>query len=244
MTPDETVDLLKKWLSEERLSAKAQNDPRAHAHFLVRYPSGKQGHMFAIVVPKGGFGRRVQHDAVDEGQQKEMKDHMDDEDSDWSEWIHESRLHLIRTGVDWVIHMGHAGEKKPGPLQAFNVSLPIWFDGLSKHEFMNSLRRLWLAKLALIHEIKYPTAQALGSRVRWTTGQNPSPPMTDNPCRTKLARQPRLSLTRRCRLAQVLTLRMGLKFVFSPLMKRDLRRSIFVGAIPRKMTVRGAVKYD
>ena len=32
----------------------------------------------------------------------------------WSEWIHESRLHLIRTGVDWVIHMGHEGEKKPG----------------------------------------------------------------------------------------------------------------------------------
>ena len=53
MTPDETVDLLKKWLTEERLSAKAQKDPRAHAHFLVRYPSGKQGHMFAIVVPKG-----------------------------------------------------------------------------------------------------------------------------------------------------------------------------------------------
>ena len=33
MTPEETVDLLKKWLTEERLSAKAQKDPRAHAHF-------------------------------------------------------------------------------------------------------------------------------------------------------------------------------------------------------------------
>ena len=163
MTPDETVDLLKKWLSEERLSAKAQNDPRAHARFLVRYPSGKQGHMFAIVVPKGQDLVAVSSMArVDEGQQKEMKDHMDDEDSDWSEWIHESRLHLIRTGVDWVIHMGHAGEKKPGPLQAFNVSLPIWFDGLSKHEFMNSLRRLWLAKLALIHEIKYSYGPGVG----------------------------------------------------------------------------------
>ena len=163
MTPDETVDLLKKWLSEERLSAKAQNDPRAHAHFLVRYPSGKQGHMFAIVVPKGRDLVAVSSmTRVDAGQQKEMKDHMDDEDSDWAEWIHESRLHLIRTGVDWVIHMGHAGEKKPGPLQAFNVSLPIWFDGLTKHEFMNSLRRLWLAKLALIHEIKYSYGPGVG----------------------------------------------------------------------------------
>lgn len=163
MTPDETVDLLKKWLTEERLSAKAQKDPRAHAHFLVRYPSGKQGHMFAIVVPKGRDLVAVSSmTRVDEGQQKEMKDHMDDEESDWAEWIHESRLHLIRTGVDWVIHMGHKGEKKPGPLQAFNVSLPIWFDGLTKHEFMNSLRRLWLAKLALIHEIKYSYGPGVG----------------------------------------------------------------------------------
>ena len=163
MTPEETVELLKKWLSEERLSAKAQNDPRAHAHFLVRYPSGKHGHMFAVVVPKGRDLVAVSSmTRVDEGQQKEMKDHMGDEQSDWAEWIHESRLHLIRTGVDWVIHMGHEGEKKPGPLQAFNVSLPIWFDGLSKHEFMNSLRRLWLAKLSLIHEIKYSYGPGVG----------------------------------------------------------------------------------
>ena len=163
MTPDETVDLLKKWLSEERLSAKAQQDPRAHAHFLVRYPSGKQGHMFAIVVPKGRDLVAVSSmTRVDEGQQKEMKSHMGDEAGDWAEWIHESRLHLIRTGVDWVIHMGHEGKKKPGPLQAFNVSLPIWFDGLNKHEFMNSLRRLWLAKLSLIHEIKYSYGPGVG----------------------------------------------------------------------------------
>ena len=119
--------------------------------------------MFAVVVPKGRDLVAVSSmTRVDEGQQKEMKDHMGDEESDWSEWIHESRLHLIRTGVDWVIHMGHEGEKKPGPLQAFNVSLPIWFDGLSKHEFMNSLRRLWLAKLSLIHEIKYSYGPGVG----------------------------------------------------------------------------------
>ena len=58
--------------------------------------------------------------------------------------------------------MGHKGEAKPGPLQAFNVSLPIWYDGLTKNEFMNSLRKLWLAKLALIHEIKYSYGPGVG----------------------------------------------------------------------------------
>ena len=163
MTPNEVVDSIKQWLTEERLTVKSQTDSRAHAHFLVRYPGGKQGHMFAVVVPKGrDLVALSSMTRVDEGQQKEMKAHMDDEDSDWTEWIHESRLHLIRTGVDWAIHMGHDGEKKPGPLQAFNVSLPIWFDGLNKHEFMNNLRRLWLAKLALIHEIKYSYGPGVG----------------------------------------------------------------------------------
>jgi hypothetical protein len=58
--------------------------------------------------------------------------------------------------------MGHDANKKPGPLQAFNVSLPIWFDGITKHEFMHSLRRLWLAKLGIIHEIKYSYGPGVG----------------------------------------------------------------------------------
>ena len=57
--------------------------------------------------------------------------------------------------------------KKPGKesLQAFNVSLPIWFDGLSKNELMHSLRKLWLAKLTLIHEIKFSYGQVKENRV-------------------------------------------------------------------------------
>jgi hypothetical protein len=58
--------------------------------------------------------------------------------------------------------MGHEGNQKPGPLQAFNVSLPLWFDGLTKNEMMHSLRRLWLAKLGLIHEIKYSYGPGVG----------------------------------------------------------------------------------
>ena len=53
MGPIDAVDLLKKWFKQENLSYKMQPDQRAEAHFLVKYPGGKQGHMFAVVVPKG-----------------------------------------------------------------------------------------------------------------------------------------------------------------------------------------------
>ena len=42
------------------------------------------------------------------------------------------------------------------------MSLPLWFDGLTKNEIMHSLRRLWLAKLGLIHEIKYSYGPGVG----------------------------------------------------------------------------------
>ena len=91
-----------------------------------------------------------------------MKEHMKEESEVWSEWVHECRLTLMKAELDWGIHMGHDGKEKPGPLQAFNVSLPIWFDGLTKNEMMHGLRRLWLAKLGLIHEIKYSYGPGVG----------------------------------------------------------------------------------
>ena len=163
MTPSDAVSLVRKWLDEERLFVKEQNDPRAHAHFLIKYPQGKQGHMFAVVVPKNRDLVAISSmTRVDKGQQDEMSNHMKDDKDGWSEWIHEARLQLIGSSVDWGIHMGHQGNKKPGPLQAFNVSLPIWFDGVTKNEFMHSLRRLWLAKLGIIHEIKYSYGPGVG----------------------------------------------------------------------------------
>lgn len=163
MTPSEAVSLVRKWLDEERLFVKEQNDSRAHAHFLIKYPQGKQGHMFAVVVPKNRDLVAISSmTRVDKGQQDEMSNHMKEDKDGWAEWIHEARLQLINSSVDWGIHMGHQGNRKPGPLQAFNVSLPIWFDGLNKHEFMHSLRRLWLAKLGIIHEIKYSYGPGVG----------------------------------------------------------------------------------
>ena len=163
VTPSEVVSLVRKWLDEERLFVKQQNDPRAHAHFLIKYPQGKQGHMFAVVVPKNRDLVAISSmTRVDEGQQNEMTNHMTEDKDGWAEWIHEARLQLINSAVDWGIHMGHKDNKKPGPLQAFNVSLPIWIDGITKNEFMHSLRRLWLAKLGIIHEIKYSYGPGIG----------------------------------------------------------------------------------
>jgi len=182
VTPNEAVSLVRKWLDEERLFVKEQNDPRAHAHFLMKYPQGKQGHMFAVVVPKNRDLVAISSmTRVDEGQQDEMSNHMKDDKDGWSEWIHEARLQLIGSSVDWGIHMGHQGNKKPGPLQAFNVSLPIWFDGVTKNEFMHSLRRLWLAKLGIIHEIKYSYGPGVGKPGPVDDWQNNNPANIEPP---------------------------------------------------------------
>ncbi len=163
VTPSDVVSKVRQWLAEERLFVKDQSDSRAHAHILIKYPQGKQGHMFAVVIPKNRDLIAISSmTRVDQGQQQEMSNHMKDDNDVWSEWIHEARLQLINSSVDWGIHMGHEGNRKPGPLQAFNVSLPIWFDGLNKNEFMHSLRRLWLAKLGIIHEIKYSYGPGIG----------------------------------------------------------------------------------
>ena len=182
MTPSETVSLVRKWLDEERLFVKEQNDPRAHAHFLIKYPQGKQGHMFAVVVPKNRDLVAISSmTRVDKGQQDEMKNHMKDDKDGWAEWIHEARLQLISSSVDWGIQMGHQGPNKPGPLRAFAVSWPIWFDGVSKNEFMHSLRRLWLAKLGIIHEIKYSYGPGVGKPGPVDDWQNQNPANTEQP---------------------------------------------------------------
>lgn len=138
--------------------------------------------MFAVVVPKNRDLVAISSmTRVDKGQQDEMRNHMKDDKDGWAEWIHEARLQLISSSVDWGIHMGHQGNKKPGPLQAFNVSLPIWFDGVSKNEFMHSLRRLWLAKLGIIHEIKYSYGPGVGKPGPVDDWQNQNPANTEPP---------------------------------------------------------------
>lgn len=156
MSPVDAEGLVRSWLASERIEIREQEDERAHLHLLVKYPQGKNGHMFAIIIPKDRDLLAISSmTRVDAGQQNSMAKLMKDDEEEWKSWIHECRMQLIASGVDWGIHLGHSGNQRLGPLQAFNVSEPVWFDGLSKNEMMQNLRRLWLAKLGIIHDIKY-----------------------------------------------------------------------------------------
>ena len=153
---------IREWLTSEGLEIKIREDPRADFHFLVRYPPTKHGHVFNILSPKNRNLIVVSSvTQVDAGQQDEMKKHSDTDAEGWEEWLHETRLNLTRVNVDWVLHVGH-GKDKPGPLQAFNLSMPIWFDGVTQNEIMQTLRRLWLSKLSIIHEIKFSYGPGVG----------------------------------------------------------------------------------
>ena len=71
---DSHVQQIRQWLASERLEIRDKNDPRAEAHLLVRYPPGPQGHMFAVVLPKGRDLVFVSSmTRVDLGQQEQMK---------------------------------------------------------------------------------------------------------------------------------------------------------------------------
>ena len=156
MDASEVESLIREWLGQERMEIRIQEDKRAHAHFLVRYPSGRNGHVFAIILPKDRDLVAISSmTRVDGGQQDQMSSMMKEDENRWQEWIHDCRMQLMQTGVDWVIHLGHKNKEKIGPLQAFNASEPIWYDGITKNEFMQTFRRLWLAKLGVIHEIKF-----------------------------------------------------------------------------------------
>ena len=163
MDPKDLVSTIQNWLEEEGLSPKSQKDDRSEGHWLLKYPPGPHGHMFAVVKPKGRDLLAISSfTRVDLGQQQEMTRHVKEDLESWLEWLHDMRLTLTGAGVDWAIHVGSTPNTGTGPLQAFNVSLPIWLDGLSKNEVMQSMRRLWLAKLALIHDIKHHHGPGIG----------------------------------------------------------------------------------
>ena len=163
MDPEDLVSTIQNWLEEEGLSPKLQKDDRSEGHWLLKYPPGPHGHMFAVVKPKGRDLLAISSfTRVDLGQQQEMTRHVKEDLESWLEWLHDMRLTLTGAGVDWAIHVGSTPNTGTGPLQAFNVSLPIWLDGLSKNEMMQGMRRLWLAKLALIHDIKHHHGPGIG----------------------------------------------------------------------------------
>ena len=152
------------WLDDENLEYRVVDDEKATLHLHVKYPPTKDGHVFNIVIPKKRSLVLVYSiTRVDQGQQDEMVSYREEDLIGWKGWLHEIRMHLTRSTLDWVLHVGKEDEQnRPGPLQAFNISRPIWFDGLTQNEFMHTMRSVWLTKLSLIHKIKFGYGQGTG----------------------------------------------------------------------------------
>ena len=163
MNSREASDSIREWLNSERLDAREVSDNQALLHLHVRYPPTKQGHVFNVVIPKNRDLILIYSvTRVDDGQQNEMTEQSSGESGDWERWLYDTRIHLTQADLDWVLHVGKKQNGIPGPLQAFNLSRPIWFDGLTQNEFMHTMRHLWLTKLALIHKIKFAYGPGVG----------------------------------------------------------------------------------
>ena len=122
---------VKDWLAREKLESREVTDAQALIHLHVKYPPTKQGHVFNVVIPKNRDLVLIYSiTRVDEGQQNEMRDHGKEDPDAWEKWLHDTRIQLTRSNLDWVLHVGKPKDGLPGPLQAFNLSRPIWFDGL------------------------------------------------------------------------------------------------------------------
>ena len=107
VAPEDSREKVRRWLEEEGLSPREQPDKRSSFHFLVRYPPGPHGHMFAVIQPKKRDLLAVtSFTRVDEGQQNEMINHISEDLHSWHEWMHDIRLSLTRSGVDWAVHVG------------------------------------------------------------------------------------------------------------------------------------------
>ncbi len=152
----EASESIRSWLESERLEVRAVKDPQAVVHLHVRYPPTKQGHLFNVVIPKKRNLVLVYSiTRVDQGQQDSMREMSLESSESWEEWLHNTRIRMTSSDLDWILHVGRSKEGVAGPLQAFNLSRPVWIDGLTQNEFMQSMRKVWLTKLSLIHQIKY-----------------------------------------------------------------------------------------
>ena len=64
-----------------------------------------------------------------------------------------------------------ANKESQAHSKPFNLSRPVWLDGLTQNEFMQSMRRVWLTKLSLIHQIKYGFGNGKGNQAQWMIGK-------------------------------------------------------------------------
>jgi len=160
----DAANSIRRWLNDERLETREVEDGKALLHLHVKYPPTKDGHIFNIVIPKNRSLILIYSvTRVDKGQQNEMIEYRNEDLIGWKTWLHDIRMNLTRSTLDWVLHVGKEdSQKRPGALQAFNISRPIWFDGLSQNEIMQTMRRVWLTKLSIIHQIKFDYGKGVG----------------------------------------------------------------------------------
>ena len=164
MDAKDAANAIRSWLNDEHLEYREIDDRKSMLHLHVKYPPTKDGHVFNIVIPnKRSLVLVYSITRVDKGQQDEMVSYRDEDLIGWKGWLHEIRMHLTRSTLDWVLHVGKEDEQtRPGPLQAFNISRPVWFDGFTQNELMQTMRRVWLTKLSIIHQIKFDYGKGIG----------------------------------------------------------------------------------
>ena len=100
------------WLDDENLEYRVVDDGKATLHLHVKYPPTKDGHVFNIVIPKKRSLVLIYSiTRVDQGQQDEMVSYSDEDLIGWKGWLHEIRMHLTRSKLDWVLHVGKEDEQ-------------------------------------------------------------------------------------------------------------------------------------
>ena len=112
MDAKDATAAIRGWLDDENLEYRVVDDGKATLHLHVKYPPTKDGHVFNIVIPKKRLLVLVYSiTRVDQGQQDEMVSYREEDLIGWKGWLHEIRMHLTRSTLDWVLHVGKEDEQ-------------------------------------------------------------------------------------------------------------------------------------
>ena len=103
--------------------------------------------MFNVINPNGrdlvavGSGTRV-----DLGQQNRMKECMTNEPQEWKDWLHNVRLELNRSGIDWSLHLEKMLLLKKLKSLSFEIVLTVFLhiSNISGEYLFNSFKKEWL----------------------------------------------------------------------------------------------------
>ena len=121
MEAKDAANSIRGWLNDERLETREVEDGKALLHLHVKYPPTKDGHIFNIVIPKNrSLILNYSVTRVDKGQQNEMIEYRNEDLIGWKTWLHDIRMNLTRSTLDWVLHVGKEDSQKQS-LKQLNV---------------------------------------------------------------------------------------------------------------------------